>query len=73
MANGYKTGGRQRGTPNRITTRVREYVSEIIEMELDNVPKLLDQLEPKERLEILIKLLPYATPKIDASIWERIA
>lgn len=63
MAKGIKTGGREAGTPNRITHEVREALNVIIQKELDYLVNNIDQLELKDRLEFFIKLLPYIIPK----------
>lgn len=61
---GIKTGGRTEGTPNRLTNEIREVLKSIIEKELEHLPNQLEKLEPKERLEIMVKLLPYIIPKL---------
>lgn len=58
-----KTGGRKKGTPNKVTGTVKGMVSEAISQELSSLPLLLDQLEAKERIDAIIKLLPYIIPK----------
>ena len=65
MANtsGNKYGGRQKGTPNRITKELRTLLKDILYQELEQVRERLELLEPKERIEILIKLMPYVLPK----------
>lgn len=66
MANttGNKYGGRQKGTPNRITKELRTLLKDILYQELEQVQERLELLEPKERIELLIKLMPYALPKV---------
>ena len=66
MANttGNKYGGRQKGTPNRITKELRTLLKDILYQELEQVRERLELLEPKERIELLIKLMPYALPKV---------
>ena len=66
MANttGNKYGGRQKGTPNRITKELRTLLKDILYHELEQVQERLELLEPKERIELLIKLMPYALPKV---------
>jgi hypothetical protein len=66
MANttGKKHGGRQKGTPNRMTNELRSALKDILYQELEEIQDRLDLLEPKERVELLIKLLPYALPKV---------
>ena len=66
MANttGNKYGGRQKGTPNRITKELRTLLKDILYQELEQIQKRLELLEPKERIELLIKLMRYALPKV---------
>lgn len=60
-----KTGGRLKGTPNKITKESRAILSEIVSNEIDNLPELLEQLEPRERAFVIIKLMPYVMPKMN--------
>jgi hypothetical protein len=62
---GKKTGGRAAGTPNKVTGELRKSLKSIIAAELDALPATLSELPPKERLELLIKLLPFAMPKVN--------
>ena len=62
---GSKTGGRQAGTPNKITSELREALKGIVANELDTLSDSLAQLPAKERLDVLIKLMPYCMPKIE--------
>ena len=66
MANttGKKYGGRQKGTPNILTKELRSVLKDIVYQELEQVQKCLELLESKERLELLIKLMPYVLPKV---------
>lgn len=64
MAKGIKTGGRSEGTPNKITKDIREQLKEILEGEIDNLPTYLNGLEGRDRIEMIIRLLPYVTPKL---------
>jgi len=63
MANGVKTGGRKRGTSNKLSGTVKEMISQFVENEIQHLPTLLNKLEPKEKAEFIIKLLPYILPK----------
>ena len=66
MANttGIKHGGRQKGTPNRMTKELRSFLKDILYQELEKIQEHLETLKPKERVELLIKLMPYALPKV---------
>jgi hypothetical protein len=58
--------GRAKGTPNRITKDSREILFSIVKNEIENLPSLLEQLEPREKAYILVKLLPFVMPKMSA-------
>ena len=66
MANttGNKYGGRQKGTPNRITKELRSLLKDVLYEEIEALREHLDALNPKDRVELLIKLMPYALPKV---------
>jgi len=66
MANttGNKYGGRQKGTPNKLTKELRSVLKDILYQELEQIQEHLETLNPKERVELLIKLMPYALPKV---------
>ena len=63
MAKGIKTGGRQKGTSNKLSGTVKEMLTQFVTNEVQHLPTLLNQLEPKEKAEYIIKLLPYILPK----------
>jgi len=65
MATRKKTGGRTTGTPNQTTKEIRVILKDVINNELLNVETLLGEMTPKERLEVIIKLIPYVLPKVD--------
>jgi hypothetical protein len=65
MAKGYKTGGRSAGTPNKLTRELRSGLKNILSDEIEKLPHHFQKLESKDRIELLIKLLPYALPKVN--------
>ena len=69
MANttGKKYGGRKKGTPNKLTKQLRSVLKEVIYNELENIEDRLDQSEPKERVELVIKIMPYVFPKMESA------
>lgn len=70
MAKGKKTGGREKGTPNRTTREFRETVRLLLESNAENVSAWLDmvaQTDPGRALDLLCKLAEYASPKLARS------
>jgi hypothetical protein len=67
MANntGKKYGGRQKGTPNRMTKELRSVLKDLLFEELEHLKEKLDTLRPKERVELIIKLMPFILPKVN--------
>jgi len=63
MAHGHKTGGRSECRPNK-KTNIGKLVEQLLEKELTNINNYLKNLNNKERIEVILKLLPYATPKL---------
>jgi hypothetical protein len=61
---GKKYGGREKGTPNRMTKELRSILKDVLFEEIEALQDRLDALNPKERVELLIKLMPYALPKV---------
>ena len=67
---GQKTGGRKLGVPNRLTKELRTALKNVISDELEQLPYQLEKLQPKERVELLAKLLPYALPRVDSETYK---
>jgi hypothetical protein len=61
-----KTGGRAKGTPNKITTDLRAWINEILNSNRKQFKKDLKELEPHQRVAILEKMLSYAVPKMQS-------
>ena len=49
-----------------ITNNLRDTLKSILQKEIAKLPEHLETLEPKERLNILCKLMPFVFPKIEA-------
>ena len=58
--------GRPKGTPNKITTDMRGWLTAVIDKNRKQMEKDLKRLEPKDRLQILEKLMQYVIPKQQA-------
>lgn len=46
-------------------TDLRDSLKRVIQNELNNLPEQLEGLEPKERLNMVCKLMPYVFPRVD--------
>jgi hypothetical protein len=58
--------GRPKGTPNKGTKEIREILNKIVSSELEGLSDRLDELNTKERLQVLIKMMPYVLPKVES-------
>ena len=64
-----KTGnpnGRPKGSPNKTTQSVREWLKKLIDDNREQIKKDLAALEPKERLQMLEKFMQYTVPKMQS-------
>ncbi len=60
-----KTGGRTKGTKNKITSELRSSLKDIVYNELENLPNILNKMNDETRLSYVIKLLPFVMPKVE--------
>lgn len=68
MAVGKKTGGRQKGTPNKATTFLKEQMSSFLENYIlgeddKSFKRDFYSLEPNERLRVSLKMAQIVLPK----------
>jgi hypothetical protein len=49
-----------------LTYDLRDKLKSIMQKEIEKLPETLEALEPKERLNVVCKLLPYVFPKVEA-------
>jgi hypothetical protein len=59
--------GRPKGVPNRLTKELRSLLKDVIAGEIERLPEYFAELKPKERVELLAKILPYAMPRMEAA------
>jgi hypothetical protein len=52
---------------DKTVKELRATLKNLIYEELENLPETLEHMEPKDRLELVVKLLPYAMPKNEKS------
>lgn len=58
-----RLGGRTAGTPNKVSGTLKEWLTSLIDKNRDQIEKDLQDLEPKERLQMMEKLMQYVIPK----------
>jgi hypothetical protein len=63
MAKGIKTGGRTKGTPNKITASIRETLADVLnDYTTENLKNDLDSLTPYERIKVTTGLYRLTLP-----------
>ena len=58
-----RLGGRCKGTPNKATTDIKTWISDILESGRDRFKDNLELLEPSEYIRVFTGLLNYIIPK----------
>lgn len=56
-------GGRQKGSTNKVTNDLKEWISGLIDQNRGTLEKDLKGLEPNQRLIIMERLMQYVVPK----------
>lgn len=57
---------RPKGSTNVITRDVRALLKGIIQGEIQELPKRLDSMSDEKRIDVLLKIIPYVLPKVEA-------
>lgn len=57
------TNGRPKGSINKTSAETKELLQKIVSNELEGIAERLEKLDNKERIDAVIKLLPYIVPK----------
>lgn len=60
-------GGRKPGTPNKVTTDLRQWISNFIDNNREQIQRDWQELEPKDRIVLFERLLKYALPTLQAT------
>lgn len=68
MARDKKTGGREKGTPNKLTQTHRELIQSIFDSELRSgkIESELEKLQGREYIEAILKLTGFVLPKLNS-------
>lgn len=62
-----KTGnpnGRPKGSPNKVTSSVKSWISQLLDDNREQIKKDFKKLEPKDRIAMFERLMQYVTPKM---------
>ena|ERR1035437_623331 len=59
-----KTGGRVKGTPNKTTSEMKDWVTGLVGKTQKQFEKDLKAVDPEKRLAIIEKLLAFCIPKL---------
>jgi hypothetical protein len=62
-----KTGGREKGTPNRTTRETKELLKSILQRQLDTLDQQ-EELTHTERIQLAKSILPYVLPKLQSTV-----
>ena len=63
-----KTGGRQKGSVNKTTAELRQQMQAIVEATVKDLPAILEDMAPEERVKALSVILPYVLPKLSSVV-----
>ena len=63
---GIKTGGRTKGTPNKITNAVKERLENLIDGLVSSLD--INDLNPNQRIKLLQIALQYTLPRLQATV-----
>ncbi len=58
-----RLGGRSKGTPNKVTNDVKEWIASFVNSERERFETMLSSLEPNDYIKAYINLLGYVLPK----------
>lgn len=62
-----RLGGRAKGTPNKISGTVKEWLQAVIDNNRGRFEKDLSKLNSGERVRVISNLLPFVVPKLQAT------
>jgi hypothetical protein len=52
--------------PNKVSSKVKESIVNFLESNVDQIQESFDQLKPREKLQFISDILPYAAPKLSS-------
>jgi len=66
MALGVKTGGRQKGSLNKVSAELRQILALALGDEIARLPETLASLESADRLDAIVKLAKYILAPLES-------
>lgn len=64
-----KSGGRTKGTPNKVTAIQREFIQSLLDNQKDKIEAELNTLKGKEYLSVILSLMDFTMPKLSRVIY----
>jgi len=61
---GKKFGGREKGTKNKVESKTKQFLKDLIDDNQAKIQKELEKLEGKDYLQALDRLMEYTEPKL---------
>jgi hypothetical protein len=61
-----KSGGRQKGTPNKTTAQIKDMITALVGNQMEKWPTVIDKMmkeDPAEAMKITGRLIDYVLPK----------
>lgn len=58
--------GKPKGAVVKVSVKVRESIVKFLEDNIDQIQDSFDRLKPREKLQFVAEVLPYAAPKLSA-------
>jgi hypothetical protein len=63
-----KTGGRTKGTPNKLTNEVRQMLVNFLDEKFDEVVNIWNELDNHEKISLFLQLSKIVLPKLSHDI-----
>lgn len=58
--------GKPKGAVTKVNVKVREAIFAFLEKNIDSIQDNFDRLKPREKLQFVAEILPYAAPKLSS-------
>lgn len=58
--------GKPKGAVTKVSVKVREAIVNFLENNVDKIQEDFDKLKPREKLQFVAEILPYAAPKLSS-------